>query len=107
VEVGEKPKQPLKPSRCVCHITRLKPCPSFLSTCENLLPFTPCPNNRDDMILCGQAFFKAINRVANLDNSVLKSNRSHFALPLYAVVYGGQRLAHVEAPVRRFAVPAD
>jgi hypothetical protein len=41
----------------------LKPCPSFISTRENLLPSRQQPINRDNLILLGPALLKAINKL--------------------------------------------
>jgi hypothetical protein len=55
--------QTLKPSPVRVPYDTAEAVPFFISTCENLLPFTPCPINRDDLILCGQPLFKGINRL--------------------------------------------
>jgi len=62
----------------VSYAARLNPCPSFINaTRKNLLPFRQQPINRTNLILFGQALFKAINKLhrqkancsANLDTS--------------------------------------
>ena len=40
-------------------MARLNPCPSFINTTQNSLPFRQQPISRTNLILLGQALFKA------------------------------------------------
>jgi hypothetical protein len=44
-------------------VARLNPCPSFINTTQNSLPFRQQPINRSNLILLGQALFNTINKL--------------------------------------------
>jgi len=61
LEVCRHPLKALMDPRA--RVARLNPCPSFIRATLNSLPFRNQPINRSNLILPGQALFKAINKL--------------------------------------------